>query len=352
MIQHSLRPLTIGQIIDRAARLYRGQFWTYWSILAVVQIPIAILSLFVVYFTFDNLITIFEDPTAGLNTNNPFGLNIASSLNNLLSLFVLQFANSALCVVVAEGYLGGKMTIGEAFGRLRTRWQSIAGVSILSLAFMIGLFIVTLIAILTLLGWLAGIGALLFYTWVVFPLVIPAIMLEGQSAWTAIGRAWRLAKPRFWTLIWWVIVLSLLILAVQAGIQGLLFTVLGATIFEGAINQEIGNTEIWAVMGVTIGSVLVGLFINPLRATAMTLIYFDLRVRLEGLDLAAQSSDLPLFELLETAPRGKNVGRVVKWGDFGRFFLFGLGFFLLIIAIYLILIALAAAIIFSTVGGI
>ncbi len=349
-MQTTLRPLSIGQIIDRATRLYRRQFWTYWSILAVVQIPIAILSLFIVYFTFDNLITLFEDPTAGFSTGNPLGINLASSLNNLLSLFVLQFANAALCVVVAEGYFGGKMTVGEAFGRLRTRWQSIAGVSVLSLALMIGLAILTFIALITLIGWMAGIGALMFYTWVVYPLVIPAIMLEGQSAWSAIGRAWRLAKPRFWTLIWWVIALSLLILAIQAGIQGLLVTVLGATLFEGVMNQEFGNTEVWAVMGVTIGTVLVGLFINPLRITVMTLIYFDLRVRSEGLDLAAQCSDLPVFEMLTAAPRGGSVGRSVTWGDIGRMFIFGLGFFLFIFAVYLILVALVAAIIFSTVG--
>lgn len=349
MRQTVLHPLTIGQIIDRAARLYRRQFWTYWSILAVVQIPMAILSLVTVYFAFDNFVTLFEDPTAGLNMN-PISTNIASSLNTLLSLFVLQFANAALCVVVAEGYFGGKMTIGEAFGRLRQRWQSIAGVSILSLAFMIALGIATLIAIFTLLGWLAGLGAFLFYLWVVYPLVIPAIMLEGHSAWTAIARAWRLAKPRFWILIWWIIALSLLILAIQSGIQGLLLTVLGATIFEGVMNQEFGNTEMMALMGTTIGSVLVGLFTNPLRVTVMTLIYFDLRVRAEGLDLVAQTSALPLFGMLEMAPQGKQAGRLVTWGDFGRMFLFGLGFFLFIISIYLILVALLAAIIFSTVG--
>ncbi len=350
MPQKILRPLTIGQIIDRAARLYRRQFWTYWSVLAVVQIPIAILSLFVIYFTFDNFITLFEDPTAGLATSNPFGVNIASSLNNLLSLFVLQFANAALCVIVAEGYFGGQMTIGQALGRLRTRWQSIAGVSVLSLALMIGIGVATLVAILTILGWLAGIGAFLFYTWVVYPLVIPAIMLEGQSAWTAIGRAWHLAKPRFWTLIWWVVALSLLILTVQAGIQGLLTMVLGATLFDGIVNQEFGNTEIWAVMGVTIGTVLVSLFVNPLRVAVMTLIYFDLRIRAEGLDLVVQSSELPPIELLATAPQGRREGRVVSWGDVGRLFLFGLSFFLFIVALYLILVAFIAAIIFSTVG--
>jgi hypothetical protein len=58
---------------------------------------------------------------------------------------------------------------------------------------------------------------------------------------------------------------------------------------------------LWSNVLQTVVSLIFSLLYLPLQLTAMTIVYFDLRVRSEGLDLALQASDSPGTELEKAA---------------------------------------------------
>ena len=59
-------------------------------------------------------------------------------------------------------------------------------------------------------GWLTGPGVLFFVGLVVSPLVAPVVALEKLGVMDSIRRAWDLARSRFWWLIGYAFVLTLL----------------------------------------------------------------------------------------------------------------------------------------------
>ena len=89
-----LRPLSVGQILDRAFRLYQGNFLTFLAIVGVVQLP-----LFVVQ--------IFSALAARSNSLALVGLvGLLAIVIALASIVVNQIASAALSRAVADVYLG------------------------------------------------------------------------------------------------------------------------------------------------------------------------------------------------------------------------------------------------------
>ena len=344
--QFDLRPRSNGQILDISLRLYRNNFWTFLGIVAIVQVPILIFTLLTLSALFQPFMALMEDPLATPDMTGSVVANIASNLNNVLSAVFVQFANAALSLAVASALFGRKITFRSAYGEVKRRWKSILGTAFLSAVILAAIGIATLILFITILGWMAGYGALIFYSVAIYPIAMPVLMLESESAWQVIGRAWRLVRNHFWRVLWFSIVLSAFILLVQFGVASLFIGLLGAAAVDGAMNESFG-TGFWAAAaaGAT-GTILVSMFLLPIRITAMTMLYFDLRIRDEGLDLylkAAGDASAEPLALIESAPRQSNTGSLITWNDFFRAFGFGFGVIALIFGIVFALFGLIAA---------
>lgn len=281
-----LSPLSAGQILDRAIRLYRRNFFTFVGIIAVVQVPLSLLSLIA------SLLG-YQPPAVALE-EELYLQQILSSLAQLVLVFVNAvlvngLATAALTRAIAEGYFGESLSFVEAYRKIGGKWGRLVGAIFLAGLFSLLLFIWFIVPCI---GWATGAGILFFFAMVITPLVAPIVVLEDKAAGAAIRRAWDLARRRFWPVVGFVALLTLFSILVISGP-----TLLLTFGFQFAGETLVPSSDPFVVFAVqtvvtTLVQILMSLLYTPLQLTAMTLLYFDLRVRTEGFDLTmlAQSA--------------------------------------------------------------
>jgi hypothetical protein len=117
-----LRPLALGELLDRTFRLYRNHFWLFAGIMAI---PSAVSIPFTVY--------IFSMQGSSL-TGGPPGPKAAIGLVLFALIFLCFFwavysmAIGAATYAVSEAYLGQTVTVRAAYGKVRGSFWRILGV--------------------------------------------------------------------------------------------------------------------------------------------------------------------------------------------------------------------------------
>lgn len=320
-----LRPLTTGQIIDRAMHLYRRRFWTFIGIVAIVQLPLGLFNGLFTYLVLGDFAALLEDPFA--TPSSPFlGNPLLAQSSNLVSLvgsFFAQFANAAIGLVVAQLYLGKSIGIIESYKQVARRWQSIAGLAILIVVVFVAIFLWWIV--IPCIGWLTGLGMLMYFSMVVVPLAIPVLILEGHGAWESLTRAWNLARHHFWQTFGLVLALSLFGTALMVGPFSIVAGGFGAGIGLGVEGGEFSPLIAVFGLAIVILTVVATLFFVPIQYISMTLLYFDLRVRYEAIDLAAEAMPVgeatePVFGWFARYPQATATGSLVTSDDLWRFF--------------------------------
>jgi len=264
----------MGQVLDRAIRLYRQNFFAFIGIIAIVQIISAIASILLNYIQLGQNSLYSESPTL------PVLGGLFAVVLLFISGFLLQIASAALTRAVADNYLGHKITIREAYSKIGRSWLTLIGSSILMGILILVFFLLFLIPCI---GWLLaipGIGGVSYVTMVVLPFLAPVIVLEKQTATNAPGRAWNLARRRFWWLFAFALLLALFGQLVVSGPAYLTLALTTSLLFSGTIDPMVS-----AILQQSV-TFLFGVLYYPLQLTCITLMYFDVRIRTEGFDLA------------------------------------------------------------------
>ena len=311
----TLRPLRLGELLDRAIRLYRGNFLTFIGIIAVVYVPLTILQT-----AASTLISSLSLPD---NFSSPESRVISSSIGTL-SIFILMFAQiilvqgvaaGALTRAVADSYLGRKTGILDAYQGIRGSWLGLIGALLLLGIITIGILIWWIVPCI---GWVTGMGMWLFVLTVILPLVPPVIVLEHQGAFDALRRAWSLARRRFWPILGCIFILYLFSWIVVNG------PALIVSMLLQQVPQSMGDSTMQLILTSTVQglvSLVFALFYLPLQMTAIALLYFDVRVRTEGFDLAIlalQASGATDLSGAMQAPVPADE-RLVTWAEMGNF---------------------------------
>ncbi|MCI0394213.1 MAG: hypothetical protein L0322_04670, partial [Chloroflexi bacterium] len=253
-------------------------------------------------------------------------------------LLVQGLGTAAMTRAVADNYLGQKTGIMEAYNKIGRSWLTLIGALLLAGIVGIGL---TIWWIVPCIGWLTGLGILLFFSLVIVPLIAPIIVLERQSASRAIGRAWDLARRRFWWVLGFTFILTLF-----AQIIVTMPTFLTVYVLEVTLGDSFGASSPTTALIVqqliqSFVSLILSLIYLPLQLTGITLMYFDLRVRTEGFDLAllaesASGETVDTAAVTARAPRTSEE-KLVTGEEMLRFFVVEIGIVALYIAIVFIL---------------
>lgn len=311
----ALRPLRLVELLDAAFRLYRRNFWTLVGIMALVQIPIMLLSIGASVFSLQGM----EDLL-----NNQFSvqyfLGLGSSLIiSIISIFLTGFASVAVIRSISSSYLGEKLGVMDSYRQA----GHVLGKAILTM-FLCGLLGLAFFVwfLVPCVGWVSGFGLYLYFVSVISPLAIIVVTLENRSASESIQRAWALSRRRFWWLLGLAGALSLLSL-ILTGPSILLNAVLqSAAQSSGDTANLISQTAINTIIQ-TVISMLVGLLYAPLQLCVMALAYFDVRIRTEGFDLslAAMNTDgEPItVESIAKAPAVQSPASIVTGTEIGYF---------------------------------
>jgi hypothetical protein len=263
MADLDLRPLSLGEILDRTFSLYRSHFPLFVGITAIPQLLILALNLF------NTMSGSSRAPVTGGLKASPSGGLIALGVTGVLTIVfayiaVYIFVQGGTVFAISELYLGRTTTIGASLGRMRGHFWSLVGVSILS-----GLSILAA----TLLLIIPGI-------WVACRLItsVPTALLEDRSPSDSLRRSFELTKGE----------------AGRSFIIYLLYFVLimvSISIFEFPFGFAAGLSarnhdwaRVWLGLG-QVGNFLATVLVTPILTIATAIFYYDLRVRKEAFDL-------------------------------------------------------------------
>jgi len=165
--------------------------------------------------------------------------------------------------------------------------------------------------------------------------ILPAIVvIENINGTNAISRAWDLARRRFWWLLGFAVIFYLFNTLVITGPTALMSYLATTFLRQTDLAQ---NAQLLATVGSSLAGSFLHLLILPIQLTAWTLVYFDLRVRTEGFDLALATLDLSDESKTDISVLpGATPGRWLTREDISRFvamtFAFG-GLYTLFVAI-------------------
>jgi len=252
-----LRPLEIGDLLDETFRMYRRHFFLFAGISVILSIPLAATAGY-------SFFAVFTDLAQQAASSQPpdLGPTIASfSIFIALNLALYPLLYGAITYAACESALGRPVTFwGAVHGALR-RYFHIAGYYLL----IVGMAI--LFCLFPLWIWI-GVG------WI---LVMPAIFVENIGLGAALGRSWRLVQGRWWRTF---LILFLMFILVEV-----VASALGAFLFLAQTLLQIVISTYLALAISEAGGIIVSSLVNPILQIAIVLMYFDLRVRREGLDL-------------------------------------------------------------------
>lgn len=312
-----LRPLRLGELLDQAVRLYRRNFLSFVGMIALGYIPYAVIQIAASALSIYSTQNIGASPQA-LYTSVPYWLSILGSLLSGLVyvVFVSGLGTAALTNAISRNYLGQKTSILEAYQQLGSSWVQL----LLTLLLFSLLAVVAFIwMIIPCVGWLTGPGLLVFLGGVVAQIIPPIVVIEKTNGIEAMSRAWHLARRRFWWLVGFAVIFYLFNLLVVSGPTALISYFAAILLRQGGILQ---NASMLSTLISSVAGSLIYLLVLPIQLTAWTLVYFDLRVRTEGFDLAlltlnpSEDAITDMASLPTTAPTqgwltGEDVGKFV-----------------------------------------
>jgi hypothetical protein len=259
-----LRPLSVGEVLDVAIKIYFRNALTLFAIVVLIVAPVQLLTSGVqTSAEADEELFTETSPTGQVTFDTEeFALFMTGlGLAVVLAVVASTLATGACFKAIADAYLGARPTAKASLAFALRRIHSILWVTLLG-----GLLVV--------LGLVACIVPGI-WLYVSFAVAVPALLMEDVRGRRALGRSRRLVRGRWWPTFGILILGALLAGIVSAAITGLL----------EALALADPDNEVVAVILRTIGGTVASTIATPFQAAFVTVLYFDLRVRKEGFDL-------------------------------------------------------------------
>jgi hypothetical protein len=304
-----LRPLTLGELLDRTFRLYRNNFWLFVGIMAIP-------SAFSIPFT----VLMFSMQSSALVPGGPPAPKLVFSMVMFGLLFFCLFcavysvAIGATTFAVSESYLGRKLTVRGAFGKVRGNMWRIIGVMVVAvlraygmlivmgigLAIVVGISVAILGAITRagasrpVMGVIIGIVLFVAYitllgSWLLWSLryavSIPALLLEHLGVLAALRRSVHLTRGRRWAML-----VAIFLCTMIAYVGAILFQ--GPFFITLMFSARSGHAPEWLAYSMAMSGAIGGAITGPVLLIALVLCYYDTRIRKEAFDLQFMMSSL------------------------------------------------------------
>jgi hypothetical protein len=302
-----LRPLALGELLDRTFRLYRQHFWLFVGIMAIpsaFSIPFTVL-------VFSN-----QGPSFGAGPPSP-SLVAGTVLFALAFLFLFcalySMAIGATTFAVSESYLGRQITVRGAYGKVRGSFWRIIGVVVVAIIRAYGMLILMGIGIAIVVGisvgvmsavgrgpsrpvigvivgvvmvaaYLAGIGLWLLWS-LRYAVSIPALLLERVGVLAALRRSVQLTKGRRWQILVAVFLCTMIAYVGVIVFQGPFFMSMVFSVRTGRFPE-------WLAYAIAMSGAIGGAITGPVLLITLVLCYYDTRIRKEAFDLQFMMSSL------------------------------------------------------------
>ena len=312
-----LRPLSIGDIYQGAFAAIKTNARTMFGFTAALLGVVLVISIATNYAIINLVLPNYLSP------NSPYAAAFTSLSGSfsqlggtLLQALATVLLSGLIVVAVSRSVLGRVASSKEVWERTKSKFLPLIGLNIITGIISGLMVIIGIVAFFVLLASVAstaktetelwqGMGIALVgifilvvagvvvssYLSIKFSVASPAMVLENLGVFAAIGRSWSLTRGNFWRLFG-INILTAIITSMVAGIFGgiasalsVIFVVAGSSSPEDAITSI--NTAYILTMVV---STIAQLLILPFTSSVNALLYIDLRMRKEGLDVELRNA--------------------------------------------------------------
>ena len=281
-----LRPLSLGELLDRAFSLYKQNFLLFFGIMmwpSLLAVAVGLLN--------TGMQTLVRRPATGVNVAvMGAGIGFGMILLGIAYWVAYTIALGATTLAVSDVYLGNAVTISASYKKMKGRTWGLmcvmgwVGLQVGAVVFLLVIAMVVLAAA----GRVVGIVAVL----ILLPLVIgiplwlslrysvavPAMMLEKLGARGAASRSWQLTKGNLGRAFLVLLLMVIITYTVMAVFQGPFFV-------AAILTADHGQPTLWLMGLSTVMGGIGGALAAPLLMIGLVLLYYDIRVRKEAFDL-------------------------------------------------------------------
>lgn len=305
-----LRPLSFGTLIGAPFQtLKRNPKATFGSAL-LIQGAILLVSLVLVggvtAFATSRIAMARSEDVDAVAAGGVAGILASALVPLALSIVGSALLQGVIVLEVARATVGEKLRLRQLWARVRRHlWALVLWVLLLGVAVIVAIAVlVALVTVLValgpvtavagiLVGILGGIGLIVLGVWLITKtsLVPSAIVLERRSVGSAIARSWRLTDGYFWRTFGAEFLVAVIVNVVGQVVMvpiSLVFTIAAAFVTPtggGDVNGGALATTIVSYAVMLLATLVIGSVTAVVQSAVVALIYLDLRMRKEGLDL-------------------------------------------------------------------
>lgn len=312
-----LRPLSIGDIYQGAFAAIKTNARTMFGFTAALLGVVLVISIATNYAIINLVLPNYLSPSSPYAAVFTSLSGSFSQLGgSLLQALATVLLSGLIIVAVSRSVLGRVASSKEVWERTKSKFLPLIGLNIITsiisgLMMIIGIVVffvllastastaktdreflqdlgVSLVGLLILMVISALVSS---YLSIKFSVASPAMVLENLGVFAAIGRSWSLTRGNFWRLFG-INILTAIITSMVAGIfvgiadaLGAIFIVVGSSSPEDVI-ASLNTTYILIMVMSTIAQLL----ILPFTSSVNALLYIDLRMRKEGLDVELRNA--------------------------------------------------------------
>lgn len=312
-----LRPLSIGDIYQGAFAAIKTNARTMFGFTAALLGVVLVISIATNYAIINLVLPNYLSPSS------PYAAvftSLSGSFSQLggtlLQVLATVLLSGLIVVAVSRSVLGRVASSKEVWERTKSKFLPLIGLNIITsiisgLMMIIGIVVffvllasaastaktdreflqdlgVSLVGLLILMVISALVSS---YLSIKFSVASPAMVLENLGVFAAIGRSWSLTRGNFWRLFG-INILTAIITFMVAGIFGGIAEALGAIfIVVGSSSPEdmIASLNTTYIL-IMVMSTIAQLLILPFTSSVNALLYIDLRMRKEGLDVELRNA--------------------------------------------------------------
>jgi hypothetical protein len=305
-----LRPLSLGELLDRTFSLYRGHFWLFVGIMAIPSSFSIPLNFLVMSFQ-GNSFALGRAPVVP-SPQLIATFVLAALAFMLLMMFVYSIAAAAVTYAVSEAYLGRQTTIRKSYSAVHGKFWRVIGVVINAMLRLAGMFLLVvlvlgagfaavaalgaaagsartvfaIVAVLVLmLGYVAGLVWCCYFA-LRYAVSIPALLLENLNVLAALRRSVQLTSGRRGHIF------IAFLLAATIGVVGSLLFQTPFTVATMIFLVKQQQLPVWLSLLSSFSGAIGGAVTGPIMMIVLILCYYDARIRKEAFDLQFMMASL------------------------------------------------------------
>lgn len=293
-----LRPLSLSDIFNGAVGYIRANPTATLGLTTVVVVITQAIALVLRLPALLSMGKVGASTGEEMSTSALVGTAASGVISGLTTAVAGILLAGMLTVVVGRAVFGAKITVGEAWHRLRGRLWALIGFSaleVLAVLILVGVVVAAIAGIAVAANGTAAVIvgiplvlvliAALTYLYTALSFAPVAVVLERKPVVASIRRSFGLVRNHFWRILG-IRLLASVVAAVIAGAVSVPFSIAGQVFALGA---DSSGPIILATALAAVGGAIAQIITAPFTAGVTVLLYTDTRIRAEAFDLVLQT---------------------------------------------------------------